>query len=100
MSQALEDEGSGDSRLACVTVLYLESLHEDARGFKRGFMGTKYGYLSPAQFDVAIRFDVRLSAQSACLRVCVDIINFVVVGVVVLIAGRLWPSLHKSAGSG
>jgi hypothetical protein len=42
-----------------VTVLLLESLHEDARGFKRGFMGDKYGYLAPAQFDVAIRIDVR-----------------------------------------
>ena len=72
MSPLLEEEGSGDSRLACVTILYLETLHPDARGFKRGFMGDKYGYLTPAQFDVAIRIDVSphflfYSVASLCL---------------------------------
>mmetsp|Transcript_8789 Transcript_8789/g.14972 ORF Transcript_8789/g.14972 Transcript_8789/m.14972 type:complete len:537 (-) Transcript_8789:143-1753(-) len=50
--------GWPDINTACVTVLILETIHEDARGFKRGFMGYPYGYLSPAQFDVAIRIDV------------------------------------------
>ena len=81
---------------ACIVVLDLESIHEDARGFRRGFLGTlghllleiiflyslvllvvwdnglpvvflmlivgmagyPYGFLSPGQYDIAIRFDV------------------------------------------
>jgi hypothetical protein len=63
---------------ACIVVLHLETIHPDARGFRRGILGKcitrsarvkdisslccclgyPYGFLSPGQFDVAIRFDV------------------------------------------
>jgi hypothetical protein len=47
---------------ACVTVLDIGSLHERAVGFIKGFTGyfggRLYGYLSPGQFDVAVRLDL------------------------------------------
>ncbi len=47
---------------ACVAVLDLATIHRDARGFRKGFAdlplrGSHFGYLSPGQYDVAIRFD-------------------------------------------
>lgn len=44
---------------ACVAILDLESIHVDARGFRRGFAGPRYAYLAPGQFDVAVRLDLR-----------------------------------------
>mmetsp|Transcript_7863 Transcript_7863/g.11718 ORF Transcript_7863/g.11718 Transcript_7863/m.11718 type:complete len:668 (+) Transcript_7863:194-2197(+) len=43
---------------ACIVVLNLESIHEDARGFRKGFIGYPYGFISPGQYDVAIRINV------------------------------------------
>lgn len=42
----------------CVFVLDLASLHPNARGFRRGFVGYPYAYLSPSEFAVAVRLDV------------------------------------------
>jgi hypothetical protein len=44
--------------VACITILDLTTLHPNARGFRRGFVGYPYAYLAPGQFDVAIRFDM------------------------------------------
>lgn len=43
---------------ACVVVLDLSTLHPYARGFKRGFVGYPYVYLSPGEFSVPIRLNM------------------------------------------
>ena len=45
---------------ACITVLDLTTLPEgkDARGFKRGFVGYPYIYLSPGEFTVIARLNM------------------------------------------
>lgn len=50
--------GSRDKSEACVTVLDLETLHPYARGFRRGFVGYPYVYLSPGEFNVLVRLDM------------------------------------------
>lgn len=42
---------------ACVTVIDLASAHPFARGFRRGFVGYPYGFLSPGQYSVLARID-------------------------------------------
>ena len=39
-------------------VVDLETINGEARGFRRGFVGYPYAYLSPGQFSVAIRIDI------------------------------------------
>ena len=52
----------GDTEDPCVTILDLESLHERAVGFLKGFKGVienrLYGFLSPGQYDVVVRLDL------------------------------------------
>jgi hypothetical protein len=43
---------------ACVHVLDLATLHPRARGFRRGFLGYPYGYLSAGTYDVLVRMDL------------------------------------------
>ena len=43
---------------ACITVLDLSSVHPYARGFRRGFVGYPYVYLSPGEFTVAVRLNM------------------------------------------
>lgn len=43
---------------ACITVLDLSALHPNATGFRRGFVGYPYVYLSPGEYSVAIRLDI------------------------------------------
>ena len=43
---------------ACILVLNLTTLHPNARGFRKGFMGYPYGYLSPGEFSVAVRLNM------------------------------------------
>ena len=50
--------GPSSAADACVFILDLESLHKDARGFKRGFVNYPYAFLSPGQFNIPIRINV------------------------------------------
>lgn len=43
---------------ACVHVIDLVSMNPSARGFRRGFLGWPYGYLSPGTDQVAVRLDL------------------------------------------
>ena len=43
---------------ACITVLDLESLHKDARGFRKGFVGYPYAYLAAGDFSVVVRLNM------------------------------------------
>jgi hypothetical protein len=42
----------------CVHILDLQSVHPLARGFRRGFLGYPYGYLSPGTDQIAVRLDL------------------------------------------
>ena len=42
----------------CVHILDLASMNPRARGFRRGFVGYPYGYLSAGTFDVLARLDL------------------------------------------
>lgn len=50
--------GNTNDSDACVTVIDLTTIHKNAKGFRRGFVGYPYAYLSPGEFDVAIRLDM------------------------------------------
>jgi hypothetical protein len=50
--------GTSNAKDACIFVLDLTSLHPDARGFRKGFMGYPYAYLSGGQFAVPIRINM------------------------------------------
>eukprot|EP00604_Paraphysomonas_vestita_P001611 CAMPEP_0174822304 /NCGR_PEP_ID=MMETSP1107-20130205/14895_1 /TAXON_ID=36770 /ORGANISM="Paraphysomonas vestita, Strain GFlagA" /LENGTH=466 /DNA_ID=CAMNT_0016040871 /DNA_START=484 /DNA_END=1884 /DNA_ORIENTATION=- len=50
-------ERQGEMSSPCIIILDLSTIHQRARGFRKGFAGYPYGYLSPGQYDVAIRFD-------------------------------------------
>ncbi len=43
---------------ACIHVLDLESMHPFAKGFRRGFLGFPYGYLSPGDEGLLVRLDL------------------------------------------
>lgn len=43
---------------ACVFILDLSTVHQYARGFRRGFVGYPYVYLSPGEFNVPVRINV------------------------------------------
>jgi hypothetical protein len=43
---------------ACVHVLDLTSKHFLAKGFRRGFLGYPYGYLSPSDEPLLVRLDL------------------------------------------
>ncbi len=43
---------------ACIHVLNLESMHPLAKGFRRGFLGFPYGYLSPGDEGLIVRLDL------------------------------------------
>ena len=43
---------------ACVTVLDLTTLHPDARGFRKGFVGYPYTYLAAGDFSVVVRLNM------------------------------------------
>jgi hypothetical protein len=45
-------------QLACVHVLDLTSLHPKAKGFRRGFVGFPYGYLSAGEYSAVVRLDL------------------------------------------
>ena len=52
-------EGSyGDRRTACFTIIDLATLNSRAKGFKRGFVGYPYIYLTPGQYNVGARLDM------------------------------------------
>eukprot|EP01041_Mallomonas_annulata_P005612 gene5612-11329_t len=59
---------------SCVAILDLESMHPRAVGFRRGFTGTfPYGFLSPGEFDVAVRIDLaQFSLESTKFIVLTD----------------------------
>jgi len=44
---------------ACVVVLDLGTKHPRARGFRKGFAGFPYAYLSAGEFDINVRLDIR-----------------------------------------
>ena len=48
-----------NSNEACVHIIDLTTLHHNARGYRRGFFGYPYGYLSPGEFNIAARLDLR-----------------------------------------
>jgi len=50
--------GTATPAEACVHVIDLATLHPDARGFRRGFIGFPYGYLSAGTFQVLVRLDL------------------------------------------
>lgn len=43
---------------ACVVILDLGSKHPRARGFRKGFPGNPYAYLSAGEFDINVRLDI------------------------------------------
>ena len=47
-----------DTANACVHVIDLMSVNPLARGFRRGFLGWPYGYLSPGTDQTAVRLDL------------------------------------------
>jgi len=56
-SGAIRSSGPSSST-ACITILDLQSMNPNARGFRRGFTQLPYSYLSPSEFSVAVRLDV------------------------------------------
>lgn len=51
-------EGTANVSTACVHIIDLTSLHSKAKGFRRGFLGYPYAYLSPGEGSVAVRIDI------------------------------------------
>ena len=47
-----------DANHACIHILDLTCLHPLAKGFRKGFLGYPYGYLSPGQFNVPVRLNL------------------------------------------
>lgn len=47
-----------DPDLACVMVIDLASKYPFAKGFRRGFVGYPYGYLSAGHFSTVARIDI------------------------------------------
>jgi len=47
-----------DDSTACIHILDLSTLHPNAKGFRKGFLGYPYGYLSPGQFNVPVRLNL------------------------------------------
>ena len=66
ISEALDDQGqviyniktAMDASTACIHILDLTTLHPNAKGFRKGFLGYPYGYLSPGQFNVPVRLNL------------------------------------------
>jgi hypothetical protein len=66
LSEALDDQGqviytiktAKDASTACIHILDLTTLHPNAKGFRKGFLGYPYGYLSPGQFNVPVRLNL------------------------------------------
>jgi len=50
--------GPSDSSTACVHILDLATLHPFAKGFRKGFNGYPFGYLSAGAFSVIARLDL------------------------------------------
>jgi hypothetical protein len=50
--------GTANISSACVHVIDVSSLHERAVGFMKGFSQLPFGYLSPGQYDVAVRLNM------------------------------------------
>lgn len=60
--------GPSSTNNACVIILDLATKHPLARGFRKGFIGQSYGYLSPGEFGVAARVDMNaFTLQSTIL---------------------------------
>lgn len=51
--------GTAQPSTACVHVIDLTTLNPKARGFRRGFLGFPYGYLSPGGDGIIARLDLR-----------------------------------------
>lgn len=66
LSEVLDDQGqifykiktAKDASTACIHILDLTTLHPNAKGFRKGFLGYPYGYLSPGQFNVPVRLNL------------------------------------------
>lgn len=54
----VEEGSNGDRRTACITIVDLATLNPRAMGFRRGFVGYPYIYLSPGQYNVGVRLDM------------------------------------------
>lgn len=57
-SGKFETSGNTLASDACVTVLDLESMESSAVGFRRGFLGFPYGYLSAGQYSTIVRLNL------------------------------------------
>ena len=44
--------------IPCVHVLDVQTIHPNARGFRRGFSNYPFAYLAPGDFDVAVRLNM------------------------------------------
>jgi hypothetical protein len=51
-------QSGADQSNPCIVVLDLESVHPNARGFRKGFVNYPHGYLSPGEYNVAVRLDI------------------------------------------
>lgn len=57
-SGGVVNTGNTNDTEACITVLDLSTINFRARGFRRGFVGYPYVYLSPGEFNVAVRLNM------------------------------------------
>lgn len=60
---------------ACVAVLDLKTMHPNAKGFRKGFFGYPYGYLSPGEFDVLIRLDMEKFTLASTRKIDLSLID-------------------------
>ena len=51
--------GSASAANACVFVIDLTTIHQFAKGFRKGFVGYPYGYLSAGEFNVLVRLNMK-----------------------------------------
>jgi len=49
---------AASAKTACIFVIDLATINQNARGFRRGFAQQPYAFLSPGEFNVAVRLDV------------------------------------------
>lgn len=50
--------GKSDSSDACIFVIDLTTIHPNAKGFRKGFMGYPYAYLSAGRYNVPVRISM------------------------------------------
>lgn len=67
--------GTSETKDACITVLDLTSINPNARGFRRGFVGYPYVYLSPGEFSVPVRLDMESFGISSVKVIDLTVVN-------------------------